>query len=74
MAIYNSFFPRHPVLAYAEAAAATKQVKPRKKPCCICKMTKNLRDFCIRNVEEETDCIDFIEAHKVCLRSRGYRA
>ena len=71
------FFPQHP-LAQAQALetgeeAKPAQVKPRKKPCCVCKMTKRLRDNCIRNVEEETDCMDFIEAHKVCLRTRGFR-
>lgn len=37
--------------------------KPRKKPCCVCKMTKKLRDNCIRN-NDETICIDFVMAHK----------
>ena len=70
------------MLAHAAAAAESqnivvqqKQPKERKKPCCVCKMTKKLRDFCVRNVDDgEVQCIDFIEAHKTCLRSRGFRA
>ena len=71
------FFPGHPsMLAHAAAdAQQAQQPKERKKPCCVCKMTKKLRDACVRNVDDgEVECIDFIEAHKTCLRSRGFRA
>lgn len=40
--------------------------KPKKRPCCVCKMSKKLRDNCIRN-NDEIICIDFIKAHKLCL-------
>ena len=26
------------------------------------------------NAEDEENCIDFIEAHKICLRAKGFRA
>jgi hypothetical protein len=47
-------------------------VKPKKKPCCVCKMSKKLRDNCIRNNNEEV-CFSFIEAHKYCLRMKGFK-
>eukprot|EP00347_Sterkiella_histriomuscorum_P001514 403371739 len=46
--------------------------RPKKKPCCVCKMSKKLRDSCIRNNNEEI-CLDFITAHKICLRAKGFR-
>ena len=48
--------------------------KSKHKPCCVCKMTKKLRDQCIRsNDDGETKCIDFINAHKKCMRAKGFR-
>ena len=35
------------------------QAKKRKRPCCVCKMTKKMRDDCIR-INAEMKCIDFI--------------
>ena len=46
--------------------------RPKKKPCCVCKMTKKLRDNCIMN-NDEMVCFSFIEAHKQCLRMKGFR-
>jgi hypothetical protein len=43
----------------------------RKKPCCVCKATKRLRDQCLRNNEEQM-CFEFVLAHKVCLKAKGY--
>jgi len=34
--------------------------KSKKKPCCVCKMTKQLRDACIRMNSDEEICIDFV--------------
>lgn len=42
------------------------------KACCACKPTRTLRDECIRNFNEEK-CVDFIEAHKECLREKGFK-
>ena len=50
---------------------ATTEIKKRKKPCCVCKSTKRLRDSCIRNNDEEA-CFDFIKAHRLCLASKGF--
>lgn len=37
--------------------------RPKKKPCCVCKMTKKIRDNCIRNNDEDI-CFAFVRAHK----------
>ena len=43
------------------------------KPCCACPETRKMRDDCmIMNGEEK--CQPFIEAHKECLRSKGFNA
>jgi len=52
--------------------SAEGEKKKRKKPCCVCKMTKKYRDKCIMNNDEDK-CVDFIEAHNVCLRAKGFR-
>lgn len=41
------------------------------KPCCACKETRFKRDDCIIQFGED-DCVEFIEAHKACLRSYGF--
>lgn len=41
------------------------------KPCCACPDTKKIRDACVLNNGEQ-NCGDFIEAHKACLRSKGF--
>ena len=39
----------------------------KKKPCCVCKLTKHYRDSCIRQHDEDNKvCVDFINAHKLC--------
>lgn len=53
----------------AKTAPTTAEAKLR--PCCACPETKKIRDSCIFNNGEE-NCGDFIEAHKVCLRSKGF--
>ncbi|KAL4484392.1 hypothetical protein ABPG74_019569 [Tetrahymena malaccensis] len=50
-----------------QAGTAEKKLKP----CCACPETKKLRDACVFNNGEE-NCKDFIEAHKECLRSKGF--
>lgn len=47
------------------------QTKPKKKICCACPDTKKTRDECIVLNGEEA-CQQFIEAHKLCLRSEGF--
>ncbi|KAI9143294.1 cytochrome C oxidase copper chaperone-domain-containing protein [Paraphysoderma sedebokerense] len=42
------------------------------KPCCACPETKKLRDECVLNKGEE-NCKEFIEKHKECLRSFGFK-
>lgn len=44
----------------------------RIKPCCACPETKRPRDECIMEKGEEA-CTDLIEAHKVCMRSLGFK-
>jgi len=43
------------------------------KPCCACKPTKKMRDDCLFKFNEEK-CAEFIEAHKECLRAKGFKA
>ena len=42
-----------------------------KKICCACPITKNARDACIPEHDEEK-CKYLIEAHKRCLRDEGF--
>jgi len=56
----------------AQFTEAEEIKKKMKRPCCVCKSTKKLRDFCIRNNDEE-QCLDFIEANNKCLRAKGFR-
>lgn len=42
------------------------------KPCCACPDTKKLRDNCIL-LNGEEKCKNFIDAHKECLRSKGFK-
>lgn len=44
----------------------------KKKPCCACKLTKFQRDNCIMN-NEESVCLDFVRAHKLCLQAKGFK-
>lgn len=44
----------------------------KRRPCCVCKQTKAFRDQCLRNNDEEV-CIDFVLAHKLCLKAKGFR-
>ncbi|XP_042425314.1 cytochrome c oxidase copper chaperone 2 [Zingiber officinale] len=46
--------------------------KPKKKICCACPETKQIRDECI--VEHgEAACAKWIEAHLRCLRAEGFK-
>ena len=56
-----------------EAFAEASKYKSKRKPCCVCKLTKKLRDGCIRLNDDEDVCVDFIEGHKRCLRAKGFR-
>ncbi|VDP92554.1 unnamed protein product [Echinostoma caproni] len=42
------------------------------KPCCACPDTRLIRDQCIMQYGED-NCLDYIEAHKECLRRLGFR-
>ena len=55
-------------------ASASKQpeVKP-KKICCACPITKQARDACLPENDEEK-CKYLIEAHLRCLRDEGCKA
>lgn len=46
--------------------------KSKKRPCCVCKMSKSFRDQCLRNNDEEV-CFEFVQAHKLCLKAKGFR-
>ncbi|TPP65202.1 putative Proline synthetase co-transcribed bacterial protein [Fasciola gigantica] len=41
------------------------------KPCCACPDTRLARDQCII-IYGEDNCLDYIEAHKECLRKLGF--
>lgn len=45
---------------------------PTKKICCTCKPSKLVRDDCYAKYGE-TKCKDILEAHKMCLRSEGFK-
>lgn len=45
---------------------------PTKKICCTCKPTKSVRDDCFAKYGEDK-CKEIIEAHKLCLRSEGFK-
>ncbi|KAJ1490810.1 cytochrome C oxidase copper chaperone-domain-containing protein [Baffinella frigidus] len=42
-----------------------------KKICCSCPDTKGKRDECVVQ-NGEPNCVDFITAHKDCLRKEGF--
>ena len=42
------------------------------KPCCACPETRKQRDDCVFMKGEE-NCIEFIEKHKECLKSYGFK-
>jgi len=55
----------------SQPAPAVAEEPKKKGMCCACPETKKARDECIvRNGEDL--CKDFIEAHKTCLRSKGF--
>eukprot|EP00897_Mesotaenium_endlicherianum_P004179 jgi/Mesen1/378/ME000010S_10835 len=51
---------------------SSKQMAPKKKICCACPDTKEKRDMCIAEKGPEA-CAKYIEAHKICLRSEGFK-
>jgi len=46
--------------------------KSGKKICCSCPKTKKARDFCMI-VNGQDNCLELIQAHKLCLRSEGFQ-
>ena len=56
----------------ASPQAATEEEKPKLKICCACPETRKPRDECVVEKGEES-CGEYIEAHKVCLRSHGFK-
>ena len=67
----NDFVTSHAApSAPLRMAAADADAKP-KKICCACPITKNARDACIPEHDEEK-CKYLIEAHKQCLRDEGF--
>lgn len=42
------------------------------KPCCACPDTRKLRDDCVF-LNGEDYCTEYIEKHKECLRSYGFK-
>lgn len=53
------------------AVTTSPESKPKKKICCACPDTKQLRDECIVQHGEEA-CAKWIEAHRKCLRAEGF--
>ncbi|KAL2636277.1 hypothetical protein R1flu_007756 [Riccia fluitans] len=54
------------------SSAAAAAPGPQKKICCACPTTKKLRDECVV-MHGEQACTKWIEAHKECLRSEGFK-
>ena len=55
------------------ASAAAAEAPKKKKICCACPETKAARDACVVSKgEEDQQCRQLIEAHKVCLRAEGF--
>jgi len=52
-------------------AAVAADEKPKLKICCACPETRKPRDTCVVEKGEE-HCAEYIEAHKACLRSKGF--
>lgn len=42
------------------------------KPCCACPDTRKLRDECIF-LKGEDNCMEYIEKHKECLLTYGFK-
>lgn len=57
----------------AAAATSSKPVSPVSglRICCACPETRKPRDECVVKYTE-ANCLDYIEAHKQCLRSQGF--
>eukprot|EP01133_Synstelium_polycarpum_P007786 gene7786-9135_t len=55
----------------AAVAAALPTAEAPKKICCACPETKKVRDECIMTNGEDK-CLEFIDAHKQCLRAEGF--
>ena len=54
------------------AAAEPTDEKPKCKICCACPETRTKRDECLVHNGEDA-CAEYIEAHKACLRSEGFK-
>jgi cytochrome c oxidase assembly protein subunit 17 len=55
-----------------QASSKAKQTSEDLKPCCACPDTRKLRDDCVF-LNGEDSCTEFIEKHKECLRSFGFK-
>nr|CAD7464044.1 unnamed protein product [Timema tahoe] len=56
-----------PALPEAPASGEVKKLKA----CCACPETKRARDACIME-NGETNCQNYITAHKDCMRKMGF--
>jgi cytochrome c oxidase assembly protein subunit 17 len=61
----------NPVDACDKPAESCKK-EEKLKACCACPETKKKRDECVVTYGE-LNCAEFIEAHKKCLRSKGFQ-
>lgn len=61
-----------PVAAAPASSGAPVSPVSGLKICCACPETRKPRDECVVRFGEE-NCADFIEAHKQCLRSQGFK-
>eukprot|EP00967_Tisochrysis_lutea_P075636 scaffold101977_cov40-Tisochrysis_lutea.AAC.4 len=61
-----------PASASVTAPTPAADEKPKLKICCACPETRKPRDECVVEKGEE-QCTEYIEAHKACLRSHGFK-
>jgi cytochrome c oxidase assembly protein subunit 17 len=68
---YDCEFPKKE-LTFNEQGKPIDSTGKQFKPCCVCPETKQARDNCIL-VNGEEECQSFIERHRSCLRSYGFK-
>lgn len=61
-----------PTSSTTTSTPTTTDEKPKCKPCCVCKDTREARDKCMIENEEEA-CRDLILAHQECMRKNGFK-
>ena len=59
-------------------STVTSDSQPQKvKPCCACPETKKARDNCLLFAssadQAENECREFIEKHRACMASYGFK-